>query len=294
VKFRFKERYGVEHDRLEFFDAREVLGPSLPRRFDAVWARDATLLSLRSHSGQVKVAEFHGGAKERAIPEIAREGAIPLVTVTKSWAENFGAHSIAEPGALRIFFNSHSEELAPRTDGIVGVYAGGLDPDRIDGVGVLALRQLIAEGVSLDLIGGNLGVEVDVLRWRLGRARKGVRFFGYVPPALAARVIHQADFAVALKAERSALSAPIKLIAFAAARLPLLVSPSFSKPDYSGATARSLKTRVFRGGLNPQAGVVLREALSGRLSDTEHNYEIALDNTFARRIEKTGLTHLLI
>ncbi len=290
---RFLELYGVTGDRIEFFDAREVSGPSLPRRFDALWSRDPGLLSKRVSSSQVRIAEFHGGAKEVAIPEITRKEGVPLVTVTETWAERFGAQAVAEPGALRVFFNSRQERLASGSDGIAGIYAGGLDPDRIDGVGVLSLRQLVSERVSLEVLGGNLSVEVDVLRWLMGTRRKRVKFYGYVAPALAARLMHQADFAVALKSERSAPSAPIKLIAFAAAKLPLLVSPSFFRPDYSGEVARTLKAHAFAHGLNPRAGAALEKALSAQVADTAHNYEIALDNTFARRIEKTGLTKLL-
>lgn len=293
VKRRFGELYGVSGDNLEFFDAREVSGPSLPRRFDALWSRDAGLLSRRVSTSQVRVAEFHGGAKEATIPGIADREGIPLVTVTETWARRFEAHATAEPGALRVFFNGQPEKRESRTDGVVGIYAGGLDPDRIDGVGVLSLRQLVAQGVRLDVVGGNLKVEVDILRWLMGKRREDVKFYGYVPPALAAKMMHQSDFAVALKSERSAPSAPIKLITLAAARLPLLVSKSFFRPDYSGVTARSLKVKTLRSGVNTRAGIALDEALSERLVDTAHNYEIALDNTFARRIEKTGLTTLL-
>lgn len=293
VKQRFGELYGVTGDRIEIFDAREIAGQSLPRRFDALWSRDPELLSKSVSHNQVRIAEFHGGAKEVAIPEITREQSIPLVTVTRTWAERFGAQAVAEPGALRVFFDSRQERLASRLPGISGIYAGGLDPDRIDGVGVLSLRQLVAQGVSLEVVGGNLSVEVDILRWLMGRSREKVKFYGYVAPALAARLMHQSDFAVALKSERSAPSAPIKLIAFAAAKLPLLVSPAFFRPDYSGATARTLKAHPFKHGLRTRAGAALHDALSARVADTAHNFEIALDNTFARRIEKTGLAKLL-
>ena len=294
VKYRFKELYGVGHQNLEFVDSRELEGPSLPKRFDVVWARDPALLSKKVSSEQVKVAEFHGGSREVKIPEIASEQSIPLITVTESWAERFGAHSVAEPGALRVFFKPASVGQQFQTPESRGVYVGGLDPDRIDGVGVQALRHLISAGASLDIIGGNLGVEVDIIRWRLGRRRSAARFFGYLPPRLSARIMHQSNFAIALKSERSAPSAPIKLIAFAAARLPLVVSPAFFKVDYSGPIARTLRAHSFRSGFNPDAAATLREALSNGSLDEEHNYQVALDNTFARRIEKTGLLGTVI
>ena len=294
IKQLFWALYGVGHENVEFVDSRELEGTSLPHRFDVMWTRDPALLSKRIFSHQVKVAEYHGGSRELMIPQVAAEQSIPLVTVTKSWAKRFGAHSVAEPGALRVFFRPPSDEQQLQAQQCRGVYVGGLDPDRIDGVGVKALRQLISAGAELDVIGGNLEVEVDLLRWRLGRKRKGARFFGYLPPTLSARIMHQSNFAIALKSERSAPSAPIKLIAFAAASLPLVVSSSFLKADYSGPIARTLRAHPFRSGFSPDAAATLRKALSNGNHDVEQNYQIALDNTFSRRIEKTGLLGTLL
>lgn len=291
VSRRFSELYGVAGPEIEFFDSRELHGPSLPRRFDVLWARDSDLLLKSGTPSQVKIAEFHGGARETLIPERAREVGAPLVTVTNSWSQRFGAHCVSEPGALRVFFKEDDTQrhVAEKAH---GVYAGGLDPDRIDGIGVRTLRELLRYSPLLHVIGGNLSVEVDILRWRLGRKRHRAKFYGYLPPAITARLLHSADFAVALKAEDSAPSAPIKLISFAAAKLPLLVSPAFSKPDYSGSTARTLKVHNFNAGVSPQARDTLRRALASASTDVPHNYQIASDNTYAKRIEKTGLLQL--
>lgn len=289
VKQRFAELYGVGGARLEFVDARELDGPRLPRRFDILWARDPELLSKSSHRGQYKVGEFHGGVREKSLPDLASNSGFPLVTVTENWAKRFGASAIAEPGALRVFYQPSRGKHSSSESKLTGVYAGGLDPDRIDGQGVSALRQLLGSGARLQMMGGNLGVEVDHLQWRLGKRGRGTRFYGYVAPAVSAKIMHLSDFSVALKAERSAPSAPIKLIAFAAAKLPIVASPTFLQPDFSGAVARTLRINFFSTGANPRAGAALQSAMANSHSDTAHNYQVALDNTFARRIEKTGL-----
>ncbi len=292
VKTRFHELYGVRNENLEFFDAHELAGPSVPRRFDVVWARDAKLLNKSASDSQMRVAEYHGGAQEKDIPELTSSQSIPLVTVTETWAQQFGASAIAEPGALKVFY-LESKTCSGRTNKHRGIYAGGLDPDRIDGVGVRSLRQILSHGSEIDVVGGNLGVEVDILRWRLGKHRTNARFFGYVPPAVAARLMHSSDFSISLKSEKSSLSAPLKLIAFAAAKLPMVVSPAFSRPDFSGKEARALRTHSFVPGANPQAAKTVRQALAEGASDIQHNFKIALDNTYARRIEKTQLLDLI-
>lgn len=292
VAKRFTELYGVGGPALSFFDSRELNGPSLPSRFDAVWTRDPNLLSKRVSESQVIIAEYHGGSKERMIPELSHDVGAPLVTVTKGWAQQFNARCVAEPGALKVFFNELRPAKTSGRDHYHGVYAGGLDPDRIDGVGILALRQLLQASSAIHVIGGNLGVEIDILRWRLRRYGRRAKFYGYLPPTITARLLHSSDFAVALKAEHSAPSAPIKLISFAAARLPILVSRAFSKPDYSGETARKLRVTKFKAGVNPGAAESLQRALTTAPSDISHNFRMALDNTYSKRIEKTGLLGL--
>lgn len=290
---RFLELYGVGGANLEFFDSRELATSRLPKRFDVLWTRDPALLAKKVDHTQTRIAEYHGGSREASIPELAASQSVPLITVTESWLAQYGASALAEPGALKVFFKSQTSPMRSGSQEANGLYVGGLDPDRIDGVGIRALSQILRSGSRIDVVGGNLNIEVAMVRFRLARWQARMRFFGYLPPTISAQLMHSAGFAVALKAENSAPSAPIKLIAFAAAGLPIVGSRAFLRRNFSGVEARQLQMSLFAEGANPRAHYAVEAALDIGAEAVAHNYQIALDNTFRRRIEKTGLLRLI-
>jgi hypothetical protein len=289
---RFIQDFGLDEvsESISFVDGHDLLTHRDLTEWDLVWGRDPELLRRCIASGVPTISEFHGGARERGIGELATSHGLPLVTVAAIWHRTFPGSVLADPGALKIFFSSRPVvNSVARIEGLSGVYAGGLDPDRIDGIGVRALHQMMNGGVSLGFLGGNLALEARYLKHRLHGRPGQISVYGYQPPYIATKLFGRSDFAIALKAAGSSPSAPLKLIAYAAARLPIVASSAFREENLSGLQGRALKVSYLGEGLNPLGGKALETALENSDSWTEENLQIARDNTWRRRIEKTGL-----